>query len=883
MSTLTIEVTHRIRPNSLPAAIVERRRLEEPIARLLQSAGDRGGPVVLVSAPAGAGKTVLLSAVARYLRGEPGQRSIVIRLEIAASDNNPAVLCRSLKAAFEREFRKGPPGRVPRIATHNGAERFSADLAAAVGSLGGHVVLAIDDAHVLHSPPAVAVLDQLLRCAPANLAIAVSARFDPPIAWHQLALEGRLTRLGAEALALDEDEIAQSLSAHGVRLTPPELTILAESTRGWCALVQLSALLLVSRPADHPAALAELAWTPQPLADYLVGEVLAAVPDATVRFMLRTSIVDRVTIDLADKLSGTCAEREIQALSRLNMPITRQVGADGLVWHSYHPLLREHLRAEFRRRLPAEVTPARVIAADWLRDHRIPLAAFDQELEVADTSRITATIRRCGLGLVLDGDGAQLTELFTRIPPSVNSTPPVRLLRVAVALAHQDIAAATTYLGAIDANAFAGDDWARTLWIALRLEAALLPSDEDSAALAVELRSIPLTGDYDLDAYSRVQLGSTAMASLDFEVAISALRDAIAFAEVNNRRHIVFRSLCRIAMTHNMAGDVALASTQADAALEYSHKHVLEDLPDAEHCWALRAMIGYACDAPSATQPHPPPSVAQPAAPGAAPPASGGHEAVIFSLYQHEYGVEAHRYDTAATVRNATAALIESQVFPSATLALLPMVVNICLDVGQPQWAAELVGAADRQWGDAQELSLCRAYIEFATGKVANARADLDAATRQPRDALMLNEVYALLLGACIEAKKGRAQQALELLRSALRIAEPAQVLRPFLDMRLHVWELLNKFTGLFREQEQFAAVVRSHLTPSHTAVASPLTPSERDVLEHIATGESTMGIAGEMCLSINTIKTHLSSIYRKLGVRNRREAVVLARQLGLI
>lgn len=839
--------------------------------------------MVLVSAPAGAGKSVLLANVVRILRNKPGGRPTVVRLRISDGDNDPAVLCRSLNAAFERGFRKRPPGQVPRMAAREDAERFRTDLAAVVRLHGGQVVLALDDAHVLHAPPAVAVLDQLLKCAPANLAIAVSARFDPPVAWHQLALEGRLTRLGAEALALDAEEIAHALSTHGVRLTPPELAILAESTRGWCALVQLSALLLAARPADHPAALAELAWTPQPLADYLVGEVLAAVPDETVRFMLRTSIVDRVTVDLADKLSGACAEREIDALSKLNMPITRQVGADGVIWHSYHPLLREHLRAEFRRRLPAEVTPARVIAADWLRDHRHPLASFEQELEIADNCRIADTIRSCGLGLVLDGDGARLTGLFARIPPAVSSTIPVRLLRIAVALEHQDIAAANTHLDAIDAAALADDDWAHTLWIALRLESALLPSNEDSAALAGELRSIPLTGDYDLDAYSRVQLGSTAMESLDFDVAIRALRDAIAFAQVNNRRHLVFRSLCRIAMTHNLAGDVALSSAQADAALEYSRAHVLEHLPDAEHCWALRTLIGYACDAPSAAPPHAPPSVERPAAPGFATTVDGGHVAVVFSLYQHEYGNQAHRYDTAATVRNATAALIASQVFPSATLAALPMLVNVCLDVGQAQWASELVGAADRQWDGAQELSLCRAYIEFATGKVANARAHLDAATRQPRDALMINGVYALLLDACIEAAKGRDQHALERLRSALRTAEPSQAVRPFLDLRLHVWDLLNKFTGLFRDQEQFAAVVRSHLAPSHTAVASPLTPSERDVLEHIATGESTMGIATEMCLSINTIKTHLSSIYRKLGVRNRREAVVLARQLGLI
>ena len=95
------------------------------------------------------------------------------------------------------------------------------------------MMLILDDAHVLHDPAAIAVLEFLLERAPSNLTIAVAARYDPPLAWHRLALDRRLMRIDTADLALEETEIVQSLAAHNVRLSPEELApaLSASSTR----------------------------------------------------------------------------------------------------------------------------------------------------------------------------------------------------------------------------------------------------------------------------------------------------------------------------------------------------------------------------------------------------------------------------------------------------------------------------------------------------------------------------------------------------------------------------------------------------------------------------------------------------------------------------
>jgi LuxR family maltose regulon positive regulatory protein len=62
-----------------------------------------------------------------------------------------------------------------------------------------------------------------------------------------------------------------------------------------------------------------------------------------------------------------------------------------------------------------------------------------------------------------------------------------------------------------------------------------------------------------------------------------------------------------------------------------------------------------------------------------------------------------------------------------------------------------------------------------------------------------------------------------------------------------------------------------------------PLSERELEVLRLIAAGLSNQEIAGQMVVAVSTIKTHINNLYGKLGARSRTQALVRARELGLL
>jgi LuxR family maltose regulon positive regulatory protein len=334
---------------------------------------------VLVCAPAGYGKSTL---AAQWSDVDP-RPSCWVRLD--HGDNNPVVLLARLVAALERT---GPVGAellaelsrpTPRI-----DEVVLPLLAAALGECDPFVMV-LDDVHVVTATKSRAILEFLVDQVPPGSQLVLVARGDPPVPLGRLRADGEVVEIGAADLALDAQETRAVAAIGGMELSDEAAAALCERTEGWAAAVVLAALSLHGRD-DAEARAAGLSGDQVQIADYLLEEVLERQPEHLKRFLLATSILERMTAPLCDAvLDTTDAVGSLEALARSNafvVPLD-----DRREWYRYHHLFGDLLRAELGRRHPELLSVYRLRAARWCEQHGTPGEAFIYAYEGGDLAQ----------------------------------------------------------------------------------------------------------------------------------------------------------------------------------------------------------------------------------------------------------------------------------------------------------------------------------------------------------------------------------------------------------------------------------------------------------------------------------------------------------------
>lgn len=853
------ENENRFRPPSAISNVISRPRLHRKL-----SAVHHARAVNLLCAPAGAGKTLLLADWAR--KQAP---AAVSWLTLAERENNAQVLCTSLAEALATH--------VEPVACGAPTQFWHSRFMKAIESSGKSITLILDDVHALHDPMSISTLDQVLADAPPNLTIVIAARYEPPLTWHRLALDGRLTRFEAHDLAFDSDEISVLLGEYDIKLDQRQLALIESFTKGWGAVVRLAATYLAGR-GDTADAVDEFTHTPRPVADFLVDEVLAALPTHLTNFMLKTSVAEAFSVDLAEAITDEDAVTEIDTLIQFNLPLTRTDSTDRTTWFSYHPLLREHLRAEFRRVDQNERIRAHHEAATWFEAHQYELEALELEASIGDPERIIAFLDRCGLGLVLDGYGSDLTRILESVPTLVSESPCTRMLLAASALHSGDVTTARTYLNFLE-TASSGLD-RDPLFCALKLQALYAGAEFDTAFAGHAERQRSTHSD--IEAFAHLQTATGYFLDRNFERASTEYTEAAALGMLRGRSSLVLRALTGIGFSAAMNGDIEAMIAHITHALTYAGEHNLMGTAEYELATSVAALGTYLCSSPDL--PYRIPTIEncrQADVLGVSMPAFGWHSVITFGLCRLDASDD--RRSTAADIRDAMIKAIELGTFPIATSALLPTVVSVCLSVGELEWANRLIHDASQHFGTTTETHLALSSLRLAGGKLTEAQAELTAAVESPERPLLAHGVYTSVLQSVIHSANHEPRKAFRSLHDALRAAEHGNLLRPFLDYGRALRGILDDFTGHFGDQELFAEHVRSHLQPHELAIAPILTPGEYTVLRELASGDTTESIAETLFLSVNTIKTHLRGIYRKLDVSNRRDALKAARRGGLI
>jgi LuxR family maltose regulon positive regulatory protein len=844
--------------------------------------------VSVVSAPPGSGKTVLLrswiswagvAGSAAWVPAGRGERdpqrfwlSVLAALRQTAAGS---ALLRELTAA---------PGLDGWAIT----ERLLADLA----PLGDQLWLVVDDVHEL-GPEALRQLELLILRAPPELRFVLATRHDVRLGLHRLRLESELAEIREPDLRFTVAEARELFAAAGVHL--PELALLVERTEGWAAGLRLAALSLAGHP-DPERLAAEFSGTERTVAEYLLAEVLDRQGEPVRRLLLRTSILERVNGELAGLLTGdTGGERVLQDLEVANAFV---VALDaGRSWFRYHHLFADLLQLELRRAEPGEIAGLHRAAAGWFAGHGYPVEAVRhaQAAQAWDLAR--RLLADHWPGLSLDGQAAVIHELLAGFPAE-RLVADAELAAVAAGdeLASGSLEAAERYLGLAErglasvpesrqgqARLLAG--MVRLLLArqrgnrpavaeeAQRLQAAAEAPEAAQPALGEELRALAL-----------ISLGSTELWVARFEEAERHLADGVALARRIGRPYLEFTGLV-YAASLEFFRSFALTVEHSMQAAELAERHGWTDEPAAG--LASLNVGGVLVWQGRLEEAEPWMQGAERTLRAEAEPAVELIIRSIRGLLELARGRDADALAAFQAADRVAARLTEPNLMVHGNRSFL---VQALVRLGETERAEQVLaglGDQDRD-GGAMRISLATLRLAQRNPRAAiTALAPVvDGSAPLPWPAWL---AQAFLLEAIARDALGDSRAAANALERALDLAEPDGVLTVF---------VLHPVPGLLQRQARqrtarpaliadiLSLLAGRTLAPPPAGPPPPLEPlsgSEIRVLRYLPTNLSMRQIAGELYVSHNTVRTHISHLYAKLGTHTRAETVDRARALGLL
>ncbi len=882
--------------------------LDEGLARRL----------ILVAAPAGFGKTALLSSWVRQGDGPVGW------LSLDARDNDPARFWRHAVAALDRA-RPGIAERVDALLGPPTPASFGGLVTALINELADQpgdsgVLLVLNDYHLIDAQQVHESLLFLLEHLPPGLHVVLASRSDPPLPLARLRAAGQLTELRADDLRFTAEEAAALLrEAAGDVLPTAAVAVLVARTEGWAAGLQLAGLSLSGQP-DMAGFVAGFSGTHRYVLDYLTDEVLEGQTDQVREFLLETSVLERLSGGLCDAVTGrTDGQPMLEWVERANLflvPLDEERG-----WWRYHQLFADLLRARLRQQQPGRVAALHHNAAAWCEEHGLADDAVHHALGAGDATSAARLIERHFDETFWPGELATVQRWLSALPAELaDSRPRLCLVRAILALAGGDIEGAGQLLDAAERASVDAED------------EPFEPSAGKAASLLV---NVP----------AAIALCGASLAELRGDADGTAAFASQGLAKTGEGESML-DSTARwlLAMAEWLRGRVA-EGEQAFAATiirwraageRYSAAFACHHLGQVQRAQGrLDAALGTYQQALEIT-----------AAPGRpAMPAAGiafvGMGEVTYqrneleaAVRQVTEGIERCRQLTytqpLATGLAALAWIRQAQGDRAGALEAMgeagrvapgPAVAGLLNPV--PALRARLLLAqgevtAAARWMDERSLSadddpgyprepeyLALARVLLAQDRPGPALTLLGrlhaAATAQGRTGSVI-EIQALR--ALALAAAGDENAAVDTLARALVLGYPRGYVRVFADEGPPMSTLLGRLVAAQKADHNvarqvplgcLARLLRAFGEPptaasarQGAAVAVPglveqLTPRELEILALLAAGTPNPRIAEQLVVSLDTVKKHVSHVLGKLGAANRTEAVTRARQLGLI
>ncbi|WP_234323796.1 LuxR C-terminal-related transcriptional regulator [Streptomyces sp. NRRL F-2580] len=872
-------LTARFAVPAVPRLLVHRPELLKRMTAGVQ------GPLTLVNGPAGSGKTVL---AAHWAAGGLAPRPPVW-LTVEPGDAPGALWAYVLEA-----LRRGGvalPAGVGRPTRAEGVTRsFLVRLAEGLAASAQPAVLVLDQFDTAQPPAAMTEgLDFVLRHAAGGLRIVLTSRTDSLLPLHRYRAAGEITEIRQADLRFTPEDAEALLAEHRLEVSQEGIRLLVERTEGWAAGIRLCALAM-QHSADPETFLRQFAADRTIIADYLLKEVLDAQPPPTQDLLLRVCVTDRVHPDLADELTGRDdAARTLAGLARDNAFLER---IDASAWYRLHPLFAEVLRAHLRQRRPGLEPRLHGRAARWLaRTGRLTEAVL-QGAAAGDWPFAAAQlVDSLAIGRLFTGlDADRLGRAFAGMPADQTGAAPA-LVGAACRLAERDLPGceaglrrADTHLGP-DSGPAARLGRAFLGVLAGRLADDLTATERAAADFGRLLPELPphlLAERPEIRALVPTALGAAELGAGHLDRAASALTSAVDACGDPRTEYPLCDALGSLALTELRRGRLRQAAARARASLAVAEQCVLpaERRTGVGHL----ALAGVALEqddlaaarrhldlatAEAGTRPEPVAAVAAAVIRAGIAAAEGDGEAALAAL---------------RALRTAGAP-VRPHAWAVAELAVAESGAHLVR--GDAAAALRVLDAVEAGDGVRPAHLVARARALLAAGRGEHAAQAL-AGLPEDDGAPVAVRARARLLQAQIAAADGDPEEARRRLGEALGLARPEELRRMFTESGPWVRRILSRDPQLARLHGWLPSrtPVRA---PASTAggrqppVVEPLSERETEVLRKAAELLSTEEIAAELYLSPNTVKTHLKSIYRKLSVTRRSEAVHRAQDLGML
>jgi LuxR family maltose regulon positive regulatory protein len=867
----------------VPPGFVPRPRLAE----ILDAGNERA--VTLVSAGAGWGKTLLVASWA----GAAAVQGPVGWLSLDSEDNDPALFWVHVVAALRNAGAIKDVKDLPEFRSGSSINLgFVRRLANGLAQLPQRVTLVLDDLDEVQEPRVLKDLSVLLRSQPEQLRLVVIARTDPILPLHRLRTADELTEIHASDLEFTADEAAQLLAHHGLHPDERELRVLLERTEGWAAGLRLAAIFLTTTGDHHR--IEDFAGDKGAVADYLVGEVLARQSPEVRQFLLYTSILDKLSGELADAITeGAHGQRILEQLERANVFLVGLGSRPG--WFRYHHLFRDLLQHQLLLDEPEMIPVLHRRAVDWYLGHGAPIKALSHAVAAEDWPLVGRLVAARGAPLIVSADREALVTILERIPPEWFGVTAELKMCAALLMFHARGYDAVLTLVAGARRLLAGRTAAdrRPIEIGLRmLEVAVARQRSDMRALInattetlewlTEVRWNRLPSALRYRAIALNNKGVALLWSGQLESAGRYLWSGMTVARATGVELVEINALGHLALIDAVRGSLRDADEHARSGAELAERRGWSAELQAVPVYLALALIALerndlgevqrglrrAFNA-YRTDPEPAQYV--------------GLRITQARMLLARGQVEAARALLDQTRQEASRVLTAPTLSWLLTLAL----AEVDLVSGQRDRAVEGIGTLP----DLPDLA--------ARNRVWQARGALAAGNPRAVEPLLapvldaptgtITSVGAWITTALVAETQRQGNRSVEALARAFAIAEPEELRRPFLTTgRREMTALVERQALLVGDNAEFVGSVLADLRPGAAQADRPahgadLSERELEVLRYLPTMFNAGEIADELHVSVNTVKAHLRAIYRKLEVSRRQDAVVRAQKLGIL
>jgi LuxR family maltose regulon positive regulatory protein len=852
-----------------PAEMVDRRRL-----RAVLSAEDAlGRQVVLVSAGAGWGKSTVLVQRAADLE----EAGVPVAWVTCSDGMGPRQFWSAVLVALETSQRLVRPdvARMLGDLALPSTVSETAFLAALVAHMdtAGPAALVLDEFQ--HAPSkSVALLANVIDAAGAELRFLVGTRWDPAFPAGRWQAQGRLQQLRGPDLAFDPDETRQLLELSDVRLPPSESDRLHELTEGWPVALGLAAASLRHHP-DPGRFFAQFASQSRPMSDYLVSELFGELPHDLASFMVDISAPDEVTADLAHAITGR--QDAGRLLSGLAARWTMVAGFDDdPPSYRFHSLLRGYLRAEAHRRDLLRQRHVHGVTARWLTRNRAPEPALRHAVLSQDWALVHQLLDEHGLRMIMSGNPAVVQDGLEALPAGVVELGLAARLHATAAALSSDGRRLRLNLGRLPVEAAAGDGGHASAWTqVLSLVADRLDGQRPSTLRARLAALDPtLIVDSDLRLLVAAVRGSWWIELNDFESAETDLREALRGATALKRDYLVLDCRSRLCLVSAAVGDFSTTVERCDEAISWASARGLTDQPLMTPVFLMRAWAAWdGLDEASAQR-----YLARARAVGgdSDPQVEASASMLAADLALARSGDHApYRRFVSEWWEKTEIALVA----PVALSAYLTHELAVALRVRDESWGRRVVSRATEALPDSGDVDVLCAMRAVHRGDLTEATDRLELFAG--RGAHPVAATTGHLLAAFVAHARRRQPATGSHLRAAVHVVARRLSYRPFTYVPAEVTDLLAARVGALGDLDLAAVAALRALRASPVSPAQPLTERERALLTLLPTQLSVTKIAEQLGVSPNTTKTHLRSLYQKVGAHTRAEALAHARLHG--